>query len=151
MTWSTATVVRPEREGAADRGDIVASMTGASHVTSFSWTLGATSVAWSCGDQRVENAYATEVRSAVPLLDGSGVAIVEPFGVGGRDNAAVYDADGSLRFRVRFPASQPDGEWFEQAYYVRKVLTFFAIVHGGDRAFEVDEATGAILRSYECR
>jgi hypothetical protein len=66
-------------------------------------------------------------------------------------NAAVFNADGSERFRLSIPLPAPDGLWFEQMYYVQGELTAFAALSGGDRAYVIDERNGAILRSYETR
>jgi hypothetical protein len=103
----------------------------------FSWPLDAVSATWACGVLQINKKYILPIRSATVLRDETGVAVVEPRECVGRNNAVVFNADGTERFRVVFPASEPDGYWFEQMYYVRNELTAFANVKGWDKAFVV--------------
>lgn len=120
-------------------------------VTDFEWPFDSTQASWSFGGRQVRKFYADPIRSAVVLLDGTGVALVEPYQAGRSENAVVFNADGSERFRVKLPVPDPRGYWFEQMYYVQGVLTAFATVHGVDRAYAIDEHSGSILRTYETR
>ncbi len=124
-------------------------MSARTKVADFEWALGQTSTHWWCDGQRVDKLYDFEIGSAVVLEDSSGIAIVEPPRPDGL-NAVVYNADGSVRFRV--PPPQPDRHVaFQQMYYVRDELTAVAITRGNDWAVVVDAATGDVARTYETR
>jgi hypothetical protein len=91
------------------------------------------------------------VRNAVPLKDGTGVAVVEPFDEKGRENAVVFNGDGTERFRLKFPLPEPYGNCFDQIYYVGEKLTAFANLRGNDFAYELNPQTGEVLKTYETR
>ena len=85
------------------------------------------------------------------LNDATGVAIVEPAQECGRNNAVVFNCDGSERFRLLFPSPEPFGKYFDQIYYVEAKLTAFMNIRGTDFRCEVDELTGDLGRPVESR
>ena len=101
--------------------------------------------------KRIAKSYKFPIRSAVPLRDETGVAIVEPFEEKGRDNAVVFNSDGTERFRLRFPMPEPHGNCFDQMYYILDKLTVIANLRGVDFACELNEQTGNVTKTYETR
>lgn len=95
--------------------------------------------------------YHFPVRVANLLEDKTGVAVVEPFEEKGRDNAVVFNADGSERFRLKFPLPEPHGNYYFDFYYVMGRLTAFANLRGTDFAYELNPQTGEVLKTYETR
>ena len=119
--------------------------------TNFVWAYNSPTAAWSYKGQRIEKTYRFPIRSAILLRDGSGVAVVEPFKEAGRDNAVVFDGNGELRFRLKFPLPEPHGYSYDQMYYVKDKLCAFANLDGTDFRYEVEESTGELLASSESR
>jgi hypothetical protein len=122
-----------------------------SNMTDFEWNFDSPTVSWMHNGKSIVKQYRFPIRSAVPLRDATGVAVVEPFEEKGRDNAVVFNADGTERFRLRFPLPEPHGHCFDQMYYVRNTLTAIANLRGTDFAYELNEQTGEVLKSYETR
>ena len=122
-----------------------------SNLTDFEWKFNSPVASWRHNCKSIVKQYDFPIRSAVPLRDETGVAVVEPFEEKGRDNAVVFNADGSERFRLRFPLPEPHGNCFDQMYYIRQVLTAIANLRGVDFAYELNEQTGDVLKSYETR
>lgn len=120
-------------------------------ITDFKWVYDSPAVSWFYDGRLVNKTYRFPVRSAVPLKDGTGIAIVEPFEEKGRENAVVFNGDGTERFRLKFPLPEPYGNCYDQIYYVEDKLTAFANLRGNDFAYELDQRTGAVLKSYESR
>jgi hypothetical protein len=120
-------------------------------ITDFKWAFNSPSVNWICNGRLVSKTYRFPVRNAVPLKDGTGVAVVEPFDEKGRENAVVFNGDGTERFRLKFPLPEPYGNCFDQIYYVGEKLTAFANLRGNDFAYELNPQTGEVLKTYETR
>jgi hypothetical protein len=120
-------------------------------MTDFEWNVNSRTVRWMHSGKSIVKQYDFPIRSAVPLRDATGVAVVEPFEEKGRDNVVVFNADGSERFRLRFPLPEPHGNCFDQMYYVRDKLTAIANLRGTDFAYELNEQTGDVIRTYETR
>ena len=118
-------------------------------VTEFTWAARGAEVSWKCGDIRVQRKYSADI-VAIPLRDGSGVAVVEPEATAGPLNAVIFNCDGSERVRL-VPPRPTDGNGFYDMYYVNGVLTGIVGIQGGDFALEIDEKSGQILRKYETR
>jgi hypothetical protein len=108
-------------------------------------------VHWTHEGKVISKSYRNPIRSAVPLNDQTGVAVVEPFEEKGRDNAILFNADGSECFRLKFPLPEPCGNCYAQMYYAEGRLTAFANEQGNDFAYELNQETGAVLRRYETR
>lgn len=119
--------------------------------TDFKWPLNSPRISWLFNGCLVNKTYRFPVRSAILLDDGTGVAVVEPFEEKGRDNAVVFNSDGTERFRLKFPLPEPYGNCFDQIYYVEGKLTAFANLRGNDFAYELNQQTGEVLRSHESR
>lgn len=118
-------------------------------VNAFSWLPHSSDVTWLNGNDLVRLCYARPIPRALPLLDGSGVAIVEPHEDVGPNNAIVVDANGALRFRIALPR---DGRsWFGDIYYIDVELTVIEWRGGTDFAHVVDEQSGRLVRSRESR
>ncbi len=94
-------------------------------LTDFCWRADSDSVEWAFAARRIKKSYPFPIRSAITLLDNTGVALVEPNEVSKPNNAVIFNADGSERFRVMHPGQGADGG-FDQIYYVRHELTAFA-------------------------
>jgi hypothetical protein len=120
-------------------------------VTNFEWAFNSGQVRWECGDAKILLTYPHRIRSAIVLDDQSGVAMVEPFEDKGRDNAVVCNADGSVRFRLKFPLSEQYGFCYDQIFYVQGLLTAFANLQGVDFGYQLDQNTGAVMRSYQSK
>jgi hypothetical protein len=120
-------------------------------ITDFKLDKISRTVSWRWSGNAICKTYSFQVRVANLLDDKTGVAVIEPFEEKGRDNAVVFNADGSERFRLKFPLPEPYGDCYVDIYYVLGRLTAFAIVRGSDFAYELDQETGSILKSYECR
>lgn len=121
------------------------------NITDFNWAVNSPIVSWICNGFLVRKKYRFPVRSAILLIDGTGVAVVEPFEERGRDNGVVFNGDGTVRFRLKFPLPEPYGNCFDQIYYVEGKLTAFANQNGTDFAHELNPQTGEILKTYESR
>lgn len=117
-------------------------------VEDFEWIRGRSWTEWTANGSRIRKQYPTEIGSAVPLDDSSGVALVEPRLSGA--SVVVFNADGSERFRLSASVTVRDGVFY-QIYYSSGRLTAIAHNRSGDRAVELDEADGAVLRVYETR
>ena len=50
------------------------------NITDFSWALNSPIISWICNGFLVRKKFHFPVRSAILLIDGTGVAVVEPFG-----------------------------------------------------------------------
>jgi hypothetical protein len=120
-------------------------------LSNFRWDYDSKVVLWECCGKNISKEYEFPIRSAVMLDDGSGVAVVEPFETSGRNNAVVFNSDGSERFRLTFPLPEPYGNCYDQMYYVSDKLTAFANVRGNDWGYVLDQATGRVLESFESR
>ena len=120
-------------------------------VNHLNWQRGSAVVSWYCDGQRIEKAYREPLRSVCELRGGDGVAVVEAVGESGPRNAAVFDDDGGIRFRVEpaFPDYQVQG--FSDMYYVNDELTAILLTPGRDFAVVVNPQTGKHLRVYETR
>jgi hypothetical protein len=120
-------------------------------ISKFAWTLHSRTATWECGGVEIRKSYANPIRSAVLLRDASGVAIVEPFQEAGLNNAVVFNADGSERFRLSFPALPSRGYGYDQAYYIDEALNAFVNLGGVDFRYVIDESEGRVLAQYEAR
>lgn len=120
-------------------------------IKEFNWAFNSKVASWICEKTTIRKEYRYSIRSAIPLLDGTGVALVEPMEQAGRDNAVVFDANGTERFRLVFPLPEPHGHCFDQMYYVQGRLTAFANLRGADFGYVLDEKTGEVLKSFESR
>jgi hypothetical protein len=120
-------------------------------ISDFIWVLNSLVVRWLCNGKPIEKTYSHPIRSAIPLADLSGVAVVESSKDAGRNNAVVFNGDGSERFRLKFPLPEPHGYCFDQMYYVEGRLNAFANLDGTDFRYEINEKDGEIIASYETR
>ena len=119
-------------------------------VERFRWTLDSTAVSWVDGGRPIELAFPEPPQSAVPLKDGSGVAIVEFTRQIGQASAVIHDADGNERCRLQTELDHRP-LWYFQMYYVENELTAFVGWRSGDWAVVVDEQSGSFVRWYETR
>lgn len=115
------------------------------------WTVGSTVLEWDVDGSQRRREYEKPIRSAVALRDRSGIAIVEPLVTYGESNAVIFNADGSLRFKLQLPVKDGSVYGFDQMYYVNDELTAILAVTGRDFAYVVDEQTGGYIRHYETR
>jgi hypothetical protein len=120
-------------------------------IKNFEWAYNALVARWECKGIQIAKTYKFPIRSAVVLSDKTGVAIVEPFEEKGRNNAAVFNSDGTERFRLNFPLPEPHGNCFDQMYYICEKLTAIANLRGADFAYELNEQNGEVIRSYESK
>jgi len=116
-------------------------------IATFKWNYDSKVVSWEFKGEIIHKEYEFPIRSAIVLDDASGVAVVEPFEAIGRDNAVVFNADGSERFRLAFPLPEPYGNCYDQMYYVNNTLTAFANLRGNDWGYVLDQATGQVINS----
>jgi hypothetical protein len=120
-------------------------------VSNVQWNVGGNVLKWDVDGSQRRIEYQKPIRSAVALLDGSGVAVVEPLETYGESNAVILNADGSLRFRLQLPVKDGSVYGFDQMYYVNEELTAIVAVTGRDFAYVVDEKSGGYTRHYETR
>jgi len=120
-------------------------------ITPFKWFLDAQEVTWKYNSGQVIKQYAYPIRSAVVLRDLSGVALVEPHEEKGINNAVVFNADGSERFRLKFPMNDPRSICFNQIYYINDELTAICATRSADFAYVFDPTNRKYLRHYDTR
>ncbi|MBN1910399.1 MAG: hypothetical protein JW818_11710 [Pirellulales bacterium] len=120
-------------------------------INGLAWQRGSAVVIWDCDGERIEKAYRGPVTSVCPLRDGDGLALVEPIDETGPNNAVVFNADGTVRFRVKPPLPTQQVQGFADMYYVKDELTAIMVTPGRDFAVVVDDKTGEYLRIYETR
>src|SRR5689334_16711692 len=101
-------------------------------ITDLEWHVGVSTASWLYNDQRIEKRYRYPIQRALPLNDGSGVAIVEPYQEGSVNNAVVFNADGSERFRLTSRLPDHYKSFYTDIYYVEGILTVFALIGGTD-------------------
>jgi hypothetical protein len=120
-------------------------------ISNFKWDLNSTKVMWLFDGDAIVKSYKHPIRSAVPLADLTGVAIVEAVEDAGNNNAMIWNYDGSERLRIQFPLRDQYGYFFDQMYYVNNRLCVFANLGTIDFRYEIDESSGKILASFESR
>ena len=120
-------------------------------IKKFTSPLRSNASTWECEGLEIRKSYANPIRSAVPLQDGSGAVIVEPFQEAGLNNAIIFNADGSERFRLSFPEPASRGYGYDQAYHINEALNVFANIGGTDFRYVIDESEGSVLARYEAR
>lgn len=120
-------------------------------VSGLAWKRGSAVVAWDSDGERIEKVYRGPVSSVCQLRDGGGLALVEPIDETGPNNAVVFNANGTVRFRVKPPLPTYQVQGFADMYYVKDELTAILVTPGRDFAVVVDGKTGECLRTYETR
>lgn len=117
-------------------------------ITDFENPDGAAYVRWKFPSGFVDKQYANTVYGVV-LAAGDGVAVVEPF-EGHPNNAAIFNADGSLRVRLVNPLTSAGATCFMYPYYVGSELTIVDALPGVQFGC-VFEPDGRLVRIYESR
>lgn len=120
-------------------------------ITDFEWIFDAPVVTWRYNSGQILKRYNYPIRSAVLLRDFSGAAVAEPYEEKGINNAVIFNADGSERFRLEFPIDDPRSICFDQIYYINDELTAICVTRSADFAYVVDPTDGKYLRHYETR
>jgi hypothetical protein len=119
--------------------------------TDFTWKKGSSELSWCWNGHMIRKTYRFPLCVANLLDDETGVAVIEPFEEKGRDNAVVFNGDGTERFRLKFPLPEQYGNYYFDIYYVNGRLTAFANLRGNDFAYELNQQNGEVLKSYESR
>lgn len=122
-----------------------------STVQNLEWDPSSSTVGWVSDNKTIRKSFSKRVGSAVLLRDQSGVLIVEGLDEKKENAAAMFNADGSERFRLENPFPRERNLHFFYAHYVTSELTVVFAGTGEDYACVLDEKTGRYLRTYETR
>jgi hypothetical protein len=120
-------------------------------ISGFKWDSGSWHVGWRDRGRYVMKQYMYPIQKALPLRDGSAVAIIEPYEIAGRDNAVVFNADGSERFRLKFPRPRPFGCCYTNVYYEGDDLYVYTVGQDVDLRYRLNERTGELGNGIESR
>lgn len=85
------------------------------------------------------------------LPDGSGFIVLEPYQDAGKNNAVIYNIDGTERWRLPFTNKSGEGVYFDRVGIVEGELNVIAIIDNRDVGFIVDYNKNEYKNIYSSR
>lgn len=95
-------------------------------------------ICWQYQGSKVCKQYNNTIMGYECLPDGSGIVILEPYQEAGPNNAIIYNADGSERWRLPYTKESGKGVFFDRVGMTLGKLKVIAIVDNRDVGFTVD-------------
>jgi len=105
-------------------------------ISHLKWDVYSPTVSWRCKGEIVRKIYQHPPFKVLLCKDRQNVAIITSTKDEGVENAAVYNADGSLRYRLKVPFEKPNFFGFSDIYYSNDKLTLILIT--GSKEYPYD-------------
>lgn len=99
---------------------------------------GGTKICWQHQGKEICKQYQNTMMGYECLPDGEGILILEPYQEVGANNAVIFNADGSERWRLPYTEESGNGVCFDRVGLTQGKLKVIAIIGNRDVGFIVD-------------
>jgi hypothetical protein len=124
-------------------------------ITAVKWDVSSPTASWKWKGETVKRTYGHPPFKVLLLKDRRSVIIIASTKDEGVENAAVYNADGSLRYRLVVPSIRPKIYGFYDVYYSRDKLTLILITGSRDYPYDTgctfDAETGGMTNFHNVK
>jgi len=105
-------------------------------ISALHWNVNSPAVSWKWGGKKIEKVYGHRLFKVLLLKDRQSIAIIASTKDEGAENAGIYNADGSLRYKIKIPSIKPICYGFCDVYYEKDELRI--ILMTGSRDYPYD-------------